>query len=353
MNALPALACRLLLVLLPVLASGSWMVAHAQTDEEPWLEDGKPYGAIVYDPAKKKQKLPEAKVVDTKGSAQVQLTDNLTLELAKLKAEDFAKIAAIEAVFGTAVVKGGATFIQTENEGPKASTITGYNMIADTYVKGDWLETYDVTFNVENRTGVGDKGKKISEVWVVCSISGKVREVQDAALTLQAATLSCPDQNCVRTQFMHGDRLYFYFQSPVDGYLSLFLDDRTQTYLLLPYIGGPTGTSQGMPIEANRPYIFFSTKPEHNYGPDPYFQEDELVLTAEATQVLHRLYVLFSPKPLGMPGVQAAKPLPGAYQQPRQLTSKAFQQWLTQQKLQSTELQVAISDLTIIQGIKK
>ena len=52
---------------------------------------------------------------------------------------------------------------------------------------------------------------------------------------LEYVILNCPETACRTSNFFDGEQFYLYFKSPVDGYLSVYIDEGDITYRLLPY----------------------------------------------------------------------------------------------------------------------
>lgn len=299
-------------------------------------------------------------VLQSSGTAEVQLADTLPLERAKEQARQRARIQAIERAFGTVVVQSNTTSIENVAKGSVARTTTRFNTIADTYVKGHWLKTESEDFQqftvlVKKQVPGKNKTRTVEEQWLRCTTTGTVQEIEGPSYETQAQTLACPDSKCARTDFTEGERLYLSFRSPVDGYLTVFLDDRTTAWRLLPYTNMPEDQRNGMRIEADRTYVLFSQQEEHNYFPsDPYFQEDELKLMAEEPLTVNRLYIAFSTRPFDKPMLLAEQEIQvsgrGRYTLPPRLDSRSLQEWLTAWKsLDGRNFSLSVLDISIKQ----
>ena len=258
-----------------------------------------------------------------------------------------AKLLAIESAFGAVIYQGNSTWIVNQTSGNDAQTKTEFRTVADSYVKGEWMETISESFEEVVRK-VKRKGKPVTERWLICKIRGKAREIKTLPAQFLVETLHCPNLRCSSTDFKDGDRLFVYFRSAVPGYLMVFLDDLTDANLLLPYSKMPADF-QGMafPVSADSAYILFSNRPEHNYFQDRFFQEDELMLTAESPKTQNRMYVLFSEKPFRKPLTEPARMLPSRFGVPARISSDAFQTWLQEQRALLPEIQLQVIDLTI------
>ena len=86
--------------------------------------------------------------------------------------------------------------VKNSNTGEVVETEQLFNMIAETYVNGDWIKTLkeDCERFVEN-----------DEFWVRCKVKGVVRELTAPRVDLQAQTLGCPESTCAKAQFDDGD----------------------------------------------------------------------------------------------------------------------------------------------------
>jgi hypothetical protein len=156
--------------------------------------------------------------------------ENISLEEAKRIALERAKIQAIAKEFGTLVTQSSATFV---NNSTSESSVNFFSL-AESEVKGEWIETIgQPEFIISYEQGM---------LVVKSVVTGRVREFISAQIDLRAEVLcNGTDLKFARTDFKNGDDLYLYFQSPVDGYLAVYLlDEVTQmVYCLLPYKSSP------------------------------------------------------------------------------------------------------------------
>lgn len=172
--------------------------------------------------------------------------ENVSLEEAKRTALERAKIQAIADTYGTIVSQSNTTLITNKN----GKTDTDFLSLGGSEVKGEWIETigepkYDIAYQQETLV-------------VKVAVAGRVREIVSAPVDFDARVLcNGTDLKFERLDFREGDELYLYFKSPIDGYLSVYLLDKTQgvAYCLLPYRSQKDGAFK---IKANLPYILFS-----------------------------------------------------------------------------------------------
>ncbi len=287
------------------------------------------------------------KIVKTEGEAQVPVTENISKADAKKQAQELATINALENAFGTVIVQGNATYMKNNTTGDKTETQTVFNTIANTTVKGEVLEVLDVKF---------DELKKGDQTDIRCKIKVKARELTEAQIDYQAYSLSGNTKNNESTKFYNGDDFYFYFKSPTSGYLSLFIDVNGTTERILPYQNMPVAYENGIPIEADKDYIFFSKSPEHNYFAKDNVQVDEIFMSIEgADQELWRLFVVFSKDPLNKPGLKdnpnkeklSESEIKKRISVPKALPSEDFQRWKIQNQEMRKDLQIKILDVSV------
>lgn len=233
--------------------------------------------------------------------------ENVTIEDAKRIAIDRAKIQALADAFGTIVSQYNSTKIDNQN----GNSSIDFHSIGGSDVKGEWLET------------IGEPVISISyeqEMLVIkVSIKGKAREITTASIDLQTAILrNGTDRKCVSTDFKDGDDMFLSFQSPVNGYLSVYLvDTENNAYCLLPYRAQQDGIYK---VEANRHYLFFkaSSVPSGERA-----VVDEYTMTCSRSFEQNDIYVLFSPNPYTKAVDNCLSEL-----LPRELSFEKFQKWL-------------------------
>lgn len=210
--------------------------------------------------------------------------ETMSVEEAKRTALERAKIQAIADEFGTLVSQSTSTVISNKN----GETDTQFFSLGGTDVKGEWIETigepvYDIQF--ENHFLV-----------VKCTVKGKAREIESAKIDFIAKPLrNGTTLKYESTEFKDGDDLYLYFQSPIDGYLAVYLlDEITQTvYSILPY---KSERKSAVQIIGNKEYVFFSIRDAEKSDRG---KVDEYTLNCSADKEFNTLYVLFSPSEIG------------------------------------------------------
>lgn len=252
------------------------------------------------------------KVKTVEGEFTYLMPEDVSLSAAKRHTLQQAKLNAIANEFGTIVAQTNLTRMETNGERSKMR----FNSFGSSDVKGEWIETlgkpeYDVQLI---------DGAQV----VTCRVKGKIREIVTSQADVKVKVLrnGREDRN-EDDRFKDGDDLFMSFQTPLKGYLAVYLvDDNEQVQCLLPYLNQQSGIFQ---VEANRRYVLFSAKD------DPQLYVDEYTMNAERSEEYYQIYVIFSPN-LFVKAVDVAseKVVKGndiaGY--PRELSFEDFHKWL-------------------------
>ncbi|MBR1498041.1 MAG: DUF4384 domain-containing protein [Bacteroidaceae bacterium] len=252
--------------------------------------------------------------------------ENVTLEQARRTALERARIQAIADEFGTIVQQTSATRLENRN----GETQTDFLSIGGSEVKGEWIETLgEPQYEIRYEQGM---------LVVTCRVKGKAREITTAQIDFKALVLrNGVEDRFESDRFKNGDDLYLSFQSPVAGWLAVYLmDDERQAFCLLPYQSQQTGIYQ---IEANRRYVFFSAK---EASAAERSMVDEYTMTCERTSEHNQIYVVFSPNIF----VKAAD-VSTSEGLPRQLGYEAFQQWLAKCRKRDTQMNLRMIPISV------
>ncbi|MBA7584117.1 hypothetical protein ES708_26070 [subsurface metagenome] len=293
--------------------------------------------------------------VKTSGEAQVELTENRSRQDVKKEAKDMATVNALERAFGSVIIQGNSTYISNVNTGEKTETNSVFNMIANTSVKGEVVEVISEKYEDVKGYKVIE-GKKIEVTDILCKITVRARELTEPTIDFTTFPLVCTNINCKTTSFKENDDFFLYFLSPITGYLSVYLDDGKDSQCLLPYSNMPVEYESGMPVKADREYIFFSKEPEHNYFEDKDFEEDVYTLYSDSKKDINRLFIIFSKTLLNKPklddnvktGQLTEQEIDEGYTMPKALKSENFQKWLNKNRsYRKNDMQVEIIDITI------
>ncbi len=259
------------------------------------------------------------------GTGIFVIPKNMTIEQAEVEAVKMVQNKIIADNFGTIVGSFTAMTLSDRNGESYTSSFTN----ADIEVKGEWLETTSGPHIVRKVAN--------NEFILEVTISGRIREIQSAPVMFKACVLrNGVEDNCESDTFRHGDNMYVSFQSPEDGYLTIYITDGKDVQCLYPY---PGLSAEYMKVSADKKYIFFSK--EHCGVLDPMnVQRCKLGCSEDNEQ--NRIYLIFSPnkysKAVDYDGKEGA---------PRYLLFEEFQNWLSKSRRLDKELVERHFDITI------
>jgi len=286
------------------------------------------------------------KEVKAVGEFSLKIDDKLSVEFIKSKCIELAKVDAIRRTFGEVLIQGNSTFIKNIQTNTKVETATIFNMIADSYVNGEWVRDLNPPLlNIEVRS---------NEVWVSAKVIGLVRELPAYKSDIKIITTKCPDTNCESNDFYDGDDFYIIIKSAVSGYISIFLDDpiNNNSYMIFPY-QSMKESSQYF-IERDKEYILFDPK-NLNGIPSSIIDQLSVSLTQKNTPEINKLIVIFSPNiPLSKPILTSTNTLMknNSLILPSYMGSEEFQKWLAKIRNVNKEIQVTNSYINLKPRIK-
>ena len=266
------------------------------------------------------------KVKTIEGEYTYHAPENVSLQEARNTALYRAQIQALADEFGTLVSQSNLTQVENTN----GTSNTSFLSLGSSDVKGEWIETigkpeYQVSYDQEMLV-------------VTCRVKGRAREIISASIEYHAKILKNGTEDKFESdQFLNGDALYLSFQSPIKGFLAVYLVDAEEhAYCILPYRNQETGI---YPIRANQRYLFF----DMNNAPesDRVFL-DEYYMTCSGTSEQNQIYVIFSPN-------QFVKAMDVGINDslPRELNYKDFQKWLAKCRLHDKDMQLTKQIITI------
>lgn len=253
------------------------------------------------------------------GSYIYYAPENVSVEDAKRIALERAKISALTDAFGTLVSQNNTTILSNQN----GETDIHIFSLGGSEVKGEWIETLDEPeyhISYEQNTLI-----------VKVSVCGKAREIVHADIDFTAKLLrNGTELKNESAEYRNGDDLYLYFQSPIDGYLAVYLlDELSQTvYCLLPYRASGDGA---VSIKHDTPYVFFSADKAMN---NPSLV-DEYVITCNNEKEYNTAYVIFSPNHFVKANSKGSD-----VDLPRQLSLDEFQKWLSKSRNRDKKMKV-------------
>jgi len=249
------------------------------------------------------------------GSAQVRIEDNMTRLQAQNKAEELAKIDAISKEFGT--------YVEQQADMSIRSGKTEFSVIGNTRVKGEWVKTTNIEFSEETRTESGPTGTR-KVIWITCNIKGNMKQASPKA-AIEYEILNCPDKRCRTSLFKNKEDFYVWFRSPVDGYVSIYMDDNELVNRLLPYNRSPLNAVK---VSQDKDYLFFGSQNE----PGSNISADNLTFEISKPSEVHKVYILFSEKEYPKPPLQNSVMQADNYIRPPTLTKSRFESWLSENR---------------------
>ena len=265
------------------------------------------------------------KIKRAEGESQVRVERNMTKDEAQQKAVELAKINAIERVFGTYVEQQANLTVESGK--------SDFYIVGSTKVKGIWVRETDRKFTEEYREEKGEYGtEKI--LWITCRIKGDVKQVTPGP-AIEYQVRSCNFPTCRTTSFNSGEQLYLWFKSPVDGFLSVFLDDGNMVYRLLPY--STMSNVNSFKIESDEGYLLFS--PEANKGLQPGVKPDEIELYTLRSKENNTIILVFSTNEFFKPGLDKESVIANRYLVPKSLVKWKFDEWLSNLRAQLDDFQ--------------
>lgn len=276
------------------------------------------------------------KLKNVAASFQMKVENGISVEASQQKACDFARVEAMEAEFGRVVIQGNSTYIENIETGKKVESKSVFNMTADTYINAEWLE--------DTQKPKLEKFLSKEDIWVKCSVEGKAIEIKNAPVDIIAETIDCPKASCKTTDFQNDESLFLLFKSPKDGFVSVFLDDRTSAFCIYPYQNMSYEQFVNQKFMAQKEYTFFDKS-------NPFITNksivDELAMSTEKTQESNRIFVVFSENSLVIPVLDEKVQNKDLTFIPRSIPSEKFQKWLQNIRIKDKTAQLKIVDVTI------
>lgn len=266
------------------------------------------------------------KLKTVEGDYTYYAPENVTMEQAKRTALERAMLQALADEFGTIVSQQNVTRVENHN----GRSDIDFLSIGGSEVKGEWIETIgEPIYNIRYEGNM---------LVISCHVKGKAREITSAGIEFQVHVLrNGTDDKFESDQFRTGDDLFLSFQSPVSGYLAVYLVDASeQAYCLLPYRNQTDGI---YPIKANQHYLFFNIK-DAPLQERPYV--DEYVMTCEHEAEHNQLYVVFSPNQFFKASDNVTDD-----RLPRELNNTDFQRWLAKCRKRDEEMNLQMIPITI------
>jgi len=273
--------------------------------------------------------------------AQFRLEDDMSKEDLKEKLRHHAIINAIEREFGTYVSQESFVDVDDGN--------TQFRIFGKTVIRGEWIKTTHEDFKEEMRTSKNGRRKK-HELWMILKIKGKVRELTQPDIDFDYFTTNCKKDVCQTSIFENGQPMYFHFQTPTDGFLSIYVVENDEAYRILPYQNMPVKYKNAVPVVADEKYLFFSSSGDNDYFPD--FSRhliDELTMVTTEKEEFVKLYLVFSTEEFLKPGLDDPEVEESSgYGIPKSLEASALNRWLENNRMNNVNFYYRQMKLKIV-----
>ena len=272
------------------------------------------------------------KTLTASGSYTYNAPTNISLDQAKSIALERAKNEIIAEHFGTIV--GVNNYTEVSNIDGKSSV--KYLSLGESEVRGEWIETIgkpDYKVNYEQGFQV-----------ITVSVKGTIRELTSAKVNFTARVLrNGVEDRFESDSFKDGDDIYISFESPISGYLAIFLYDQEGINRLLPM---PASSEGSFFIQGGDKQVFFK-QIVYQYSPSSGTTVETTKsiyhLVSSSESELNRIYIIFSPNRFTRPNDTVG------YQEDilPSLSFESFQKWLSRSRKQDVEMAVLEQDITI------
>lgn len=253
--------------------------------------------------------------------------ENVTIEQAKRIALERAQLETIAEAFGTNISQHNSTRVKNKN----GNSDIDFLSLSSSEVKGEWIETIgEPVYSIGYEQGM---------LIVNCKVKGVIREIVSVAIDIRTKVLrNGTEDRFESSEFSNGDDLYLSLQSPVDGYLAVYLINYTSqnVYCMLPYSRSSDAVQR---IEHDKSYLFFSSK---DASAEYRNEVDEYTMTCDGTNECNEIYVIFSPNEFTKANSSHIKE-----SMPRELPFKEFNKWLNKIRKIDNKIQVINKLLTI------
>ncbi len=281
----------------------------------------------------------EEKEVVIVGTAEIpELDINKTKLQYQAEVYKLATIMAVDQEFGSSVLSNYERLTYTEIKGQSVREYSDVrNNYLNTYPNGIWIrDKIDPVYEEYEKDGI---------YWMKCTVTGYAKKILTTKVEFIARTLDRTDFKRNETvEFNNGESAYIYFKSPEKGYITIFLDDMDKVYRCIPYSNTP---DIDLTVESNRSYIFFS--PENADYLEKKQCVDEIEFYTLKKMEYNQFYILFSPKPFEGYFINPVTKLDNEYTVPKSMSRENFHEFLINNRLKNSELQVQIIGVTIKQ----
>lgn len=242
------------------------------------------------------------------GQSSFRIETYMSQNEAEERAVELAKIDALINEYGQ--------YIEQEANLDLKNGKVDFRSYGQTKVKGEWIRNLDDPEFTYSEKMV--KGKP--ERWITCKLKGEARRAIPKA-DLEVEILGCPDKKCITDKFKNDQNLYVYVKSPINGYLSVFLDDGINVYRLLPYRS--MEGQKSVKIQADKEYVLFSTA-QNKFSQT----SDALQVYTDRETEANTIVVVFSENDYSKPRLNEEQIDQNNLIIPKSLAKNYFENWL-------------------------
>lgn len=258
--------------------------------------------------------------------------ESLSLEVAKKTAIERARLEALAKEFGSLVTQATSSWV--ENEGQ--SSDVRFLAVGGTQTKGEWISDID-----EPKLDIRYLNNMLA---ITAKVYGRARELKSPKEKVFTSRIlrNGTDDRDVSEKFYVNDQFFLSFETPIDGYLAVYLiDEHHNANCLLPYQADKDGKEE---VEHGKRHVFFS---EDHVSQELKKVVNEYTLTCERSVEQNIIYVIFSPNPFIKAVDRAVEH--ESLRLPNQLPLGDFMKWLDKNRLKDVDMQVDIHNITIHQ----
>ena len=244
------------------------------------------------------------------------VTGQSSFRIESFMSQNDAEERAIELAKIDALINEYGQYIEQESNLDLKNGKVDFRSYGQTKVKGEWIRNLDDPEFTYSEKMV--KGKP--ERWISCKLKGEARRAIPKA-DLEVEILGCPDKKCITDKFKNDQNLYVYVKSPLNGYLSVFLDDGVNVYRLLPYRS--MEGQKSVRIQADKEYVLFSSS-QNKFGQS----SDALQVYTERESEANTIIVVFSENDYSKPRLNEEQIDQNNLIIPKSLAKNYFENWL-------------------------
>lgn len=256
------------------------------------------------------------KIVSVSGEYTYYAPSTMSLDEAKQEAIKQTKLHVLEAKFGT-LINSTTTLIIENKEGSTPSSRADVRTLSTHEVKGEWIEdTRNPELEVLTDRSMPNALIIRTRVW------GKAREITAQKPDVEVALLKAPYKEAKAEVFGNEQEFYLYFESPISGYLAVYLldTDEDMAYCLLPAADDEKGN---FPVTSNEEYILFEEDPTYMF-------------TTDKSTIYNHIVVIFSPSEFYK--ANDSQRANEKYTLPRELSLEEYKEWLVGIKIRDPKL---------------